>query len=167
MEEAILALGLGRCRNTPIRPGGSISGGERKRVCVASEMLTNPSLIFLDEPTSGLDSTAASVLVKILQDLAKIGRTVVCTIHQPNASIFSTFDSLMLLSKGESMYYGRRRCVTDWFSGVGVPCPYGVNISEHFIDVASCTATVRASNLIQTRLCLPLRTPSPFHLLIH
>lgn len=56
--------------------GGSfvrgVSGGERKRVCIGNEILTNPSLLFLDEPTSGLDSTTALRIVQILHDIAAV-----------------------------------------------------------------------------------------------
>lgn len=67
---------------TPLKKG--ISGGERKRLCVAMELLTKPLLLFLDEPTSGLDSVAAMALCQKLKDLCDAGTcTVVCTIHQP------------------------------------------------------------------------------------
>lgn len=56
--------------------GGSyvrgVSGGERKRVCIGSEIIINPSLLFLDEPTSGLDSTTALRIVQLLQDIAEV-----------------------------------------------------------------------------------------------
>ena len=67
---------------TPLKKG--ISGGERKRLCVAMELLTKPVLLFLDEPTSGLDSVAALMLVSKLKSLSDSRKcTVVCTIHQP------------------------------------------------------------------------------------
>ena len=63
-----------RCQDTMI--GGSyvrgVSGGERKRVCIGSEIIINPSLLFLDEPTSGLDSTTALRIVQLLQDIAEV-----------------------------------------------------------------------------------------------
>ncbi|KAF2291257.1 hypothetical protein GH714_021050 [Hevea brasiliensis] len=80
-----------RSQNTVI--GGKfvrgISGGERKRVCIGHEILLNPSLLLLDEPTSGLDSTTALRIVQILQDMAKAGKTVVTTIHQPSSRLFT------------------------------------------------------------------------------
>lgn len=100
VDEAIEKVGLNHCRNTiigdPMRKG--VSGGERKRVCVAMELLTHPRLLFLDEPTSGLDSVTALSLTRSLKQLAESGEcTVVCTIHQPQTKIYQLFDDLMLL----------------------------------------------------------------------
>ncbi|KDP27020.1 hypothetical protein JCGZ_20955 [Jatropha curcas] len=85
-EAVITQLGLVKCKNTII--GGpflrGVSGGERKRVSIGQELLVNPSLLFLDEPTSGLDSTTAQRIVSSVWELAKGGRTVVMTIHQPS-----------------------------------------------------------------------------------
>ncbi|EEF36213.1 ATP-binding cassette transporter, putative [Ricinus communis] len=90
----ISELDLERSQDTAI--GGKfvrgISGGERKRVCIGHEILLNPSLLFLDEPTSGLDSTTALRIVQILQNMAKDGKTVVTTIHQPSSSCSVTMN---------------------------------------------------------------------------
>ena len=65
------------------RPAG-ISGGERKRLCIAMELLTRPQLLFCDEPTSGLDSVTALSVCRLLRNLAaECGCTILCTIHQP------------------------------------------------------------------------------------
>ena len=72
----------------------SISGGERKRLCVASELLSNPSIVFADEPTSGLDSFMAKAVCDQLSVLAAAGCTVVCTIHQPSSSCFALFNKV-------------------------------------------------------------------------
>ena len=75
-----------------------VSGGERKRTSIGVELITDPNLIFLDEPTTGLDSFTATSVMEILRDLARSGRTIVSTIHQPNSDIFEMFDRLMLLA---------------------------------------------------------------------
>ena len=60
-------------------------------------MVTNPAILFLDEPTSGLDSYFAHRVIDILKQLAMLGTTVICTIHQPSSEIFQIFDNLLLL----------------------------------------------------------------------
>jgi ATP-binding cassette subfamily G (WHITE) protein 2 len=100
IEDVMSKLGLSHVRGVIIGDNlkKGISGGERKRVCVAMELLTRPRLLFLDEPTSGLDSVTALSLCTLLRDLAHSGQcTVVTTIHQPQTKIFQMFDDLILL----------------------------------------------------------------------
>ncbi|XWS21756.1 hypothetical protein CRYUN_Cryun30bG0081400 [Craigia yunnanensis] len=135
----ISELGLERCRNTVI--GGTffrgISGGERKRVCIANEILLNPSLLFLDEPTSGLDSTTALRIVQILHNIAQSGKTVVTTIHQPSSRLFSKFDKLVLLGKGSSLYFGKSSEAMLYFSSMGCSPLIAMNPAEFLIDLAN------------------------------
>lgn len=108
VDGVISALGLEKCRDTlvggPTRRG--VSGGERKRVSVGHELLINPSVIILDEPTSGLDSTTAMSLVLTLRSLARDGRAIITTIHQPSSRLFHQLDRLMLMSDGHAIYSG-------------------------------------------------------------
>ncbi|EPB68594.1 ABC transporter, ATP-binding protein [Ancylostoma ceylanicum] len=93
-------LGLTKCQNTRIGVAGvlkGISGGEARRLTFACEMLSNPALLFCDEPTTGLDSFMAENVVQVLSKLAKSGRTVVCTIHQPASQLYLMFDRVMFL----------------------------------------------------------------------
>lgn len=90
-----------------------ISGGQRKRVNLAMELLTEPLVLFLDEPTSGLSSEDALVVMKVLRALANQGKTVLVTIHQPGLEIFRLLDNLVMLAKdarpeepGRLVYYG-------------------------------------------------------------
>ncbi|KAK1932434.1 ABC transporter G family member 9 [Phytophthora citrophthora] len=109
VDEVMEELGLMKCRDTLI--GGEslrgISGGERKRLSFATEILTNPSILFADEPTSGLDSFMAETVIKQLQQIARDGRTVLATIHQPSSEVFAIFDQLYLLSDGSPVYQGK------------------------------------------------------------
>ncbi len=79
---------------------GGISGGERRRLSFANEVLLDPSLLLVDEPTSGLDSFMADNVVDILWQLSRAGRTIVATIHQPSSDVFARFDTLCLLAEG-------------------------------------------------------------------
>jgi len=123
---------------TPLRKG--ISGGERKRVCVAMELLTRPLLLFLDEPTSGLDSVAALSLCTKLKELTDARTcTVMCTIHQPQAKIFKLFDNLVLMNKGHIVFQGPSSRATQFFCVSGFPIPQHENPADHFLDVISAT----------------------------
>lgn len=83
-----------------------ISGGQRKRVNLALELLTEPSLLCLDEPTSGLASEDALNVVRLLRRLADGGRTILLTIHQPSSSAYRLLDNVLYLADGEQVYYG-------------------------------------------------------------
>jgi energy-coupling factor transporter ATP-binding protein EcfA2 len=86
---------------------GGMSFEQRKRVSIAVELAANPSILFLDEPTTGLDSRAAQALIRNIQTIAKTGRAIVCTIHQPSTAIFNAFTSLLLLKRGgQTVYFG-------------------------------------------------------------
>ena len=79
-----------------------ISGGEKRRVSIACELVATPSILFLDEPTSGLDAFSAFAVVETLKNLALSSKMmVIMTIHQPRSNLFLLFDKLLLLTKGE------------------------------------------------------------------
>ncbi|KAG1660602.1 Protein white [Nymphon striatum] len=139
VDKVIIDFGLKKCENTKI--GGvllqmvfkGISGGEKKRLAIASEVLTNPSVLFLDEPTSGLDSFMAESVIDSLINLARLGRTVICTIHQPSSQLFSKFDKLMLLSNGRVAFFGSLTDAEVFFSQCGLACPRLFNPADHYI----------------------------------
>uniref|UniRef100_H3GUB1 ABC transporter domain-containing protein n=2 Tax=Phytophthora TaxID=4783 RepID=H3GUB1_PHYRM len=86
---------------------GRLSVEQKKRVTIGVEVVANPSILFLDEPTSGLDARSALIVMRGVQSIARTGRTVLCTIHQPSISIFELFDGLLLLQKGGyTAYFG-------------------------------------------------------------
>ncbi|XP_077222644.1 ABC-2 type transporter family protein [Tasmannia lanceolata] len=139
VEMIIKELGLERCRRTLV--GGvfvrGISGGERKRTSIGYEILVDPSLLLLDEPTSGLDSTSANRLLRILQGIAKAGRTIITTIHQPSSRIFHTFDKILLISEGYPVYYGKARESMDYFSSLRFVPELAMNPAEFLLDLAT------------------------------
>ncbi|ELA47463.1 hypothetical protein VCUG_00995 [Vavraia culicis subsp. floridensis] len=85
----------------------NLSGGERKRVMIAIELVTDPKLIFLDEPTSGLDNASTLKIITLLKELTTEGRTVLFTIHQPDDMVTDEFDRILLLSQGRTVYLGK------------------------------------------------------------
>ncbi|ONK68591.1 uncharacterized protein A4U43_C05F13730 [Asparagus officinalis] len=138
-DAIIKELSLERCRHSRI--GGAlekgISGGERKRTSIGYEILVDPSLLFLDEPTSGLDSTSASKLLHVLLSLARAGRTVITTIHQPSSRMFYMFDKLLLISDGSPIYHGRARDSMQYFSSLGFVPELAMNPAEFLLDLAT------------------------------
>lgn len=95
-------------RDLPVRSSfrKSISGGQRKRVSLAMELITEPSILFLDEPTSGLSSVDTISVMKVLRELADQGKTIILTVHQPDIESFRQMDNVIVLDKGEMVYYG-------------------------------------------------------------
>jgi ABC-type multidrug transport system ATPase subunit len=85
----------------------TISGGQRKRLNIALELLREPPILFLDEPTSGLSSRDSENILDLLKELSLKGKLVLTTIHQPSSDIFKMFDNLLLLDVGGyQIYYG-------------------------------------------------------------
>lgn len=139
-ETVVSDLGLTRCCNSVIGGGliRGISGGERKRVSIGQEMLVNPSLLLLDEPTSGLDSTTAARIVATLRSLARGGRTVVTTIHQPSSRLYRMFDKVLVLSEGCPIYSGDSGQVMEYFGSIGYqPGSSFVNPADFVLDLAN------------------------------
>ncbi|PHH86057.1 hypothetical protein CDD83_10818 [Cordyceps sp. RAO-2017] len=139
VDEVIRELGLKECADTRI--GSSrhrgCSGGEKRRVSIGVQLLANPSVLFLDEPTTGLDATSAFQLVRGLKNLARKGRTIVTTIHQPRSEIWHLFDGLVVLSRGGPVYSGPMRDCAPWFEARGFALPPFVNPAEHIVDIAA------------------------------
>jgi len=113
-----------------------VSGGERKRLCIAMELLTLPKLLFCDEITSGLDASMAFVAIEVLRDLASVtGLTIVTTIHQPSSKVFQLFDRLLLLNAGAAVFHGPVSTAAERFAALGHPCPAGYNHADWLLEV--------------------------------
>eukprot|EP01066_Platyproteum_vivax_P018496 Platyproteum_vivax@DN7556_c0_g1_i3.p1 len=144
VEMILDRLGLKKCESHMIgnlQQGMTrgISGGEKKRLAFASEIITNPSLLFADEPTSGLDTFMAGEVVQVMKELAMSGRTVLATIHQPSSKIYSMFDQVMFMAEGRLVYYGWREAALVWFERLGYPCPTYSNPGDFYIELLANT----------------------------
>ncbi|EFQ99789.1 hypothetical protein MGYG_02802 [Nannizzia gypsea CBS 118893] len=121
---------------TPIRKG--ISGGQKRRVSVAAQLITCPKIIFLDEPTSGLDSTASYEVMSFVKALArKNNLIVIASIHQPSTSMFQSFDKLLILSAGKTCYFGPGKDMKAYLDKIGHPMPIQINPAEFVLDLVS------------------------------
>lgn len=139
VEGILAALGLYKARNTIIgnQAYRGVSGGERKRVNIATQIITDPAVLFLDEPTSGLDSFQALAVMECIKSLADHGRMIITVIHQPRSSIFNLFDQLLLLSDGNDIFFGEANKAVGFFETAGYPCPESFNPADFFLDVLS------------------------------
>ncbi|KAG1950837.1 ATP-binding cassette sub-family G member 8 isoform X2 [Pimephales promelas] len=139
VDEVIAELRLRQCANT--RVGNEyvrgVSGGERRRVSIAVQLLWNPGILILDEPTSGLDSFTAHNLVITLYRLARGNRLVLLSVHQPRSDIFQLFDLVVLLSSGSAVYCGQAKDLVPYFTSLGYPCPRYCNPSDYYVDLIS------------------------------
>jgi len=113
----------------------TLSGGERKRLSIALELVTNPSMIFLDEPTSGLDEVTAAQCIRLLRELALEDRTIVCTIHQPSAAMFELFDNIYLMAQGQCVYHGSPRILVPFLLSHNYTCPKYNNPADYIIEL--------------------------------
>ena len=102
IEEVMDVTGLLERKDVPV---GELSGGQRKRVSIAVELITKPSVIFLDEPTSGLDPATEEKIMRLFRQIAESGRTVILTTHaMENVKLF---DKIVVLMRGKLVFYGK------------------------------------------------------------
>lgn len=107
-------------------PGGLVlpgmSGSERKQLHIACGVVAGASLVFLDEPTTGLDSCSALSIMLFLKGMAtQQGATLLASVHQPRAVIWSQLDQVTLLASGRLMYTGPTEELVPWFNSLGYP----------------------------------------------
>ena len=114
-----------------------LSGGEKRRVSIAAELLTSPGIMFLDEPTTGLDSSNAAKVVDILAALGRVGVTVVMSIHQPRPDIFRLLDRVLVMSgTGRAVYSGPSAAAEAHFASLPYAPrrPDDVHVADYVLD---------------------------------
>ncbi|KZC04862.1 ATP-binding cassette sub-family G member 4, partial [Dufourea novaeangliae] len=134
IEQILVTMNLDASRYTRT---GQLSGGERKRLAIALEMLNSPPILFLDEPTSGLDSVTSKYCITLLKQLAKAGQTVICSIHQPSASLLSMIDHLYVVADGYCVYSGSTQNLVPYLSSLGLQCPTHYNPADYLMEICN------------------------------
>ena len=151
VQHLIHSVGLEEFQDT--KAGNEImrglSSGNKRRLSVALALAKRPKILFLDEPTSGVDSASAVRMMSFLKKIAaEENVAVVCTIHQPPASIFAGFDNAMVLSMGRVAYFGKAKKMGAYLAEIGSPPPADTNPAEFILDLVNKdftpTAGVRA-----------------------
>lgn len=140
VKRVIQQLGLEVCQNNRIT---RCSGGQKKRVAIAQELVKKPNILILDEPTSGLDSSSCSQTIGVLRQIidlssASTPMSIVTTIHQPSAKVMALFDRVYLLAAGGRLAFnGPPSDIIAVLERVNSPCPPFYNPIDHLIEVVA------------------------------
>ncbi|KAJ1750614.1 hypothetical protein LPJ69_005904, partial [Coemansia sp. RSA 1752] len=149
-------LRLSHVKDSKIGGAGErgVSGGERKRVSIGMELVTEPALLVLDEPSSGLDSSSAEMVIELTKEMSRQRNlSTLMTIHQPSAEMVAKFDKLILLSQGKLVYMGPTRDALTYFESLGYPStnsnPANFYIDLMTIDFSSSEAMQKSEERVQ------------------
>nr|QFR37221.1 ABC transporter [Cyberlindnera americana] len=151
IHELMRKMGLLDVANVPIGDAitKGISGGEKRRVSIAVQLLNNSKVLLLDEPTSGLDSFTSNQIISLLDDLAKQeNKTIILTIHQPKVELFNKFDNVLLLGDGNVIYDGKPLDLIEYFKKLGFQAGNNVNFADFVLDTIAETTDDTMEKLI-------------------
>lgn len=159
IKDLLFEFNLERCQHNPLR---YLSGGERRRVSLAAELITNPRVLFCDEPTSGLDSFNATTIMQQLKQRTDCGMLAMVTIHQPSSQVFDYFNHVVLLSDGAMVFNGAKDDMEEFFKrlssvwesegdnrcffSVDLVCPKSYNVSDFYIKCVTIMPDDRAES---------------------
>ena len=161
VSRVITELNLTSCEKTRMK---SCSGGQRRRVSIAQELLSRPDIMLLDEPISGLDSTNANMLIDLLKGLTVAGRTtVLASVHQPSASVFNSFDQIYLLSnEGKNIYAGPPTEVPGFLRSLNIK-KGNASDSEWMLEIASGNLPSSTNELMEEMTQVQRNKPLPLN----
>ena len=127
-----------------------ISGGEKRRLSLAMEILSDPQIVFLDEPTSGLDSFSALLIISLMKREAAKGRMVICSLHQPSFEILEMIDNVIILNNGVTIYNGGVKDIIPRLNRLKpLTFPADVSPSDHLIKLVNGKKTFDAEENIR------------------
>ncbi|KAI8917028.1 ABC-2 type transporter-domain-containing protein [Powellomyces hirtus] len=138
VDQVMEQLGISHVADSKIGSSatGGISGGQKKRVSIGIELVTDPGTMFLDEPTTELDAATANNICDMLKKLArKNGKTIIMTIHMPRETILDMIDKVALMSKGQMVWFGPAKEALAHFERLGHKCPPQTNPADFFLDL--------------------------------
>ena len=151
-----------------LRVGNSIntviSGGQRKRLNIALELIREPAVLFVDEPTSGLSSTDSETVMQLLKQQAINGKIVIVNIHQPSSDIFKLFDKLWVMDKGGYVIYNGNpveaisyfKLMIDYADAGQNECPECGNVNpEQVLQIIEAKIVNEYGNFTETRKVTP------------
>ncbi|XP_029453857.1 ATP-binding cassette sub-family G member 2 isoform X2 [Rhinatrema bivittatum] len=151
INQVIKELGLTKVADSKVGTQmiRGVSGGERKRINIGMELITDPAVLFLDEPTTGLDASTANAVLLLLKRMARQGKTIILSIHQPRYSIFRLFDGLTLLAGGRMVYHGSAQDTLPYFTSLGYTCEEHNNPADFFLDIINGDSSAVALQKIE------------------
>eukprot|EP01025_Chloroclados_australasicus_P023816 TRINITY_DN2402_c0_g1_i2.p1 TRINITY_DN2402_c0_g1~~TRINITY_DN2402_c0_g1_i2.p1 ORF type:complete len:652 (-),score=93.43 TRINITY_DN2402_c0_g1_i2:504-2429(-) len=142
VDDVINKLALTVCKDTVIGSALSrgVSGGQAKRTNIGIALVTNPRVLFLDEPTTGLDSYTSNDVMNVVKGILQDGVTICATIHSPTQFAFRLFDNIMMLVRGQVVYFGPNdQTAIKYFESLPGVEPYdvGENEAEWITDIVT------------------------------